>query len=183
MPSFVGFLRAVNVGRRRYPMVELRAALDAAGFTDVETHIQTGNVRVTTPKRSAHVVAAELARVFEADRGFEVPTIVLTPAELDAVVADADELARQEAPPGFGHYVELLRAAPDPDSVALIEGRGLPGQRAVVCGRAVHLLYDVAFHEAKGPNAAVRRAMGESTNRNLTVLRALAEKWGNLRAG
>ncbi len=41
----------------------------------------------------------------------------------------------------------------------------------------MHLLYDVAFHEAKGPSAAVRRAMGESTNRNLTVLRVLGEKW------
>ena len=44
MPTHVAFLRAVNVGKRQYPMAELRAALDAAGFEDVQTHIQTGNV-------------------------------------------------------------------------------------------------------------------------------------------
>jgi hypothetical protein len=42
----------------------------------------------------------------------------------------------------------------------------------------VHLLFDVPFHQAKGPNAAVRRALGDSTNRNVKVIRALAEKWG-----
>lgn len=172
--TFIGFLRAVNVGRRKYPMAELRTALETAGFTDVATHIQTGNVRLTTTKRSAKAVAAELERLFEADRGFAVPTVVLTPAELSQVVADAADLPE----PGYGHYVELLREAPDADGTALIEAQDHPGQRAVVRGRAVHLLYDISFHEAKGPSAAVRRVLGESTNRNLKVLRVLGEKWG-----
>ena len=59
MPSHVAFLRAVNVGGRFVRMAELRAALEAAGFTDVETHLQSGNVRVRTPMRSTAKVAAE----------------------------------------------------------------------------------------------------------------------------
>ena len=38
MPSHVAFLRAVNVGGRFVRMAELRAALKAAGFTDVQLH-------------------------------------------------------------------------------------------------------------------------------------------------
>lgn len=176
MPRWIAFQRAVNVGVRKYPMAELRAVLGDAGYADVETHIQTGNIALTSPLRSRAKLEAELERVFEADRGFEVATIVFTPRELAQIAADADDVAAEHAP-SSGHYVELLRAAPKPADVDVIEGRDLPGQRAIVRGRAVHLLFDIPYHEAKGPNAAVKKALGVSTNRNVKVIRALAEKW------
>lgn len=175
MPTFIGFLRAVNVGKRQYPMAELRAVLEKAGFTDVATHIQTGNVRVTTSMRSTDKVSAALEEAFEADRSFAVPTVVLTPKELAQVAADADDVA--DRVPTHGHYVELMRHAPDAAGKKLIEGQDYPGQRFVVRGRAVHLLFDVGFGTAKPATAAVKRAMGDSTNRNVKVLRALVEKW------
>ena len=177
MPTWIAFQRAVNVGARKYPMAELRAVLDQAGYADVATHIQTGNIRLSSPIEEREVLEKELEALFAADRGFEVPTIVLAPHELVQVAADADAVTA-DGEPEFGHYVELLRMEPDPDAVAVIEGRDLPGQRAVVRGRAVHLLFDIPYHQAKGPNAAVRRALGDSTNRNVRVIRTLADKWG-----
>ncbi len=178
MPRYVAFLRAVNVGARSFPMAELRTLLGEAGYAEVQTHIQTGNVRLDSPRRSAAKVAEELEVLFETDRGFQVPTVVLTTRELVEVAADADEVAR-DLQPQFGHYVELLRTTPTPEGVRTIEEQRHPGQRAVVRGRAVHLFFDIAFHEAKGPSAAVRQAMGVSTNRNVKVIRKLAEKWGS----
>jgi uncharacterized protein (DUF1697 family) len=176
MPTWLAFQRAINVGGRRYPMAELRTVLTEAGYGDVETYIQTGNIRLTASARSHVKLETALESLFLADRGFEVTTIVLTPAELARMAADADEVVADRAPE-FGHYVELLRHAPDSAGTALIEGRGLPGQRAVVRGRAVHLLFDIPYHEAKPPDAALRRALGASTNRNAKVIRALAERW------
>lgn len=176
MATWVAFLRAVNVGRRPYPMAELRAALAAAGVTDVETHLQTGNVRFGTRMRSRDRIAAALEEAMATDRGFAVPVVLLTPAELVQVALDAAEVG--EPVPAFGHYVELLARPVGETERRLIEGQDFPGQRYVVRDRAVHLLFDLPYHEAKGPTAAVRRAMGVSTNRNLTVVRALAEKWG-----
>lgn len=175
---WIGFLRAVNVGKRKYPMAECRAALEAAGFHGVETHIQTGNVRVETAMRSATKVERELERVFAADRGFEVETICVRPGDLAAVVDEADAIRAERGEPSHGQYVELLRTAPDDDARQLIESQSGPGQVFVVRNRAVHLLLDKGFHELKPPNAATRRAMGVSTNRNLSVLRALVDKWG-----
>lgn len=178
MATYLVFLRAVNLGAtRKFPMAHLRELLTEAGYADVETHIQTGNIRLTSPRRSPKRLSEDLERLFDDDRGFEVPTVVLTPKELTQVVTDADELAARK-PPEFGHYVELLREAPTAAGTKAIEGQDRPGQRAIVRGRAVHLLFDVAYHEAKGPNAAVKKAMGVSTNRNLTVIRKLTEKWG-----
>ncbi len=82
MATFVAFLRAVNVGKRKYPMAELREALTDAGFEEVETHIQTGNVLFRTSLRSRAKVIAALEKAMREDRGFEVPVVLLTPAEL-----------------------------------------------------------------------------------------------------
>jgi uncharacterized protein (DUF1697 family) len=177
VPTWIAFQRAVNVGARKYPMAELRQVLTDAGYTDVETHIQTGNIRLTSPLRSQAKLEKELEALFEADRGFEVGTIAFKPAELVALADDADDVTADGAPE-FGHYVELLRAPPSAADRKVIEGQDFPGQRAIVRGRAVHLLFDIPYHEAKGPNAAVRKALGVSTNRNIKVIRVLAEKWG-----
>lgn len=175
MPSFVAFLRAVNIGKRKYPMAELRAALEAAGFTGVQTHIQTGNVLLTTPRRSAAKVAEELEQVFEADRGWPVVTVVLTPAELEQIADDIDQLGAEHQP-RYGHYVSLLKH--DPADAEALEGASLEGERLVVRGRAVHLLYDVPYGEAKTSNAFIEKASGvAATNRNAKVIKAMREKW------
>lgn len=176
MPTHIGFLRAVNIGKRQYRTVDLRAALTAAGYGEVDTHIQTGNIRISSPLRSRAKIEAELEAVFLADRGFEVATIVLSPAELRRVGQDADEIAAA-TPYEYGHYVSFLKRAPDAAGVELIEGRSGNGETFVVRDRAVHLLYDVPFGEAKQSNAQVERAIGVSTNRNVKVVRALIEKW------
>ena len=179
MPVHIGFLRAINLGpTRKYPMAELRAALTAAGFADVETHINSGNVKVSTPMRSRTKVEAELERVFEADRGFAVPTVVLSPAELAAVADDAEELGARHQP-GFGHYVSLLKEVPTADVAGALEDASKSGERVVVRGRVVHLLYDVPYHRAKLSNSFVEKALAPATNRNVNVIKALKEKWSS----
>ncbi|WP_457207426.1 DUF1697 domain-containing protein, partial [Nocardioides sp. P5_C9_2] len=94
MPTYVAFLRAINLGAtRKFPKDAIRAAVESTGARDVETYINTGNVRLTSGRRSTTRVAADLEEAFAADRGFAVPTVVLTPAELVVIAADAEELA------------------------------------------------------------------------------------------
>ena len=176
MPSFIAFLRAVNVGKRAYPMAELRAALAAAGYADVATYIQTGNVLLSSPRRSRAKVEDELERLFEQDRGFTVSTVVLTPQELRQVAADADELAAVH-PAGHGHYVSLLKDEPTAAGAEQLERHGFPDETVVVRQRAVHLLYAKPYHEARMSNVQIERALGVATNRNAKVIRALAAKW------
>ena len=177
MPTFIAFLRAVNVGKRKYPMAELRAALEAAGFTDVETHIQTGNVRFTTSLRSKAKVVAAIEAAMLADRGFEVPVVLLTPQELrevheEAVALGADRTLK-------GHYVTLLVEKPTRTGSDALEARSDEGEEVRVGERAVHLmLTSKPYHEATTGNAEVERELGVATTRNLTVIAKLSEKWG-----
>ena len=86
MPSYVAFLRAINLGaKRKFAKDEIRACVESTGATEVATHINTGNVLLTTKLRSRAKVEATLEDAFLADRGFEVPTIAYTLAELRAI--------------------------------------------------------------------------------------------------
>jgi len=173
MPTYVAFLRAINLGpTRKFPKAAIVTATEAAGGADVATHINTGNVLLTTSLRSRAKVEAALEAAYVADRGFAVPTIVFTPAELRQIAADADDLHHEGR-----HYVSLLKNEPTAAATKVIEGAGGDGARAVVRDRAVHLLVDGDYHAASLTNAEVEKAFGVATNRNLTVIRALVAKW------
>ena len=59
--GWVALLRAINLGaRNKVPMAELRAAFEAAGCTDVQTYIQSGNVVFRAPSRSATALRRRL---------------------------------------------------------------------------------------------------------------------------
>lgn len=183
MSTWVAFLRAINLGRtRKFPKDDIAAATEAAGFTGVATHINTGNVRLETRMRSRARIEEALERAYRERTGFEVPTICLTVAELRRVVEDAAGLA-DRLPQGGTHYVSLLKGEPDETAVAaladLAAGRGEGAGAAVVLppSRAVHLLVPDPYHSAQLTNAEVERVLGVSTNRNLRVLGALVEKW------
>ena len=66
-------------------MAELRTLLGEAGFDDVRTHLQSGNVLLSSPLRPRQL-EAELERQLAKDLGMEVRMLVRTRAELAAVV-------------------------------------------------------------------------------------------------
>ena len=174
--TFIAFLRAINLGaNRKFPKDAIRGACEDAGFTDVETYINTGNVRVTTSMRSRRKVEAALERAFADAAGFDVPTIVFTPAELSQIAAEAEQHA--DGREGT-HYVSLLKEEPTPAAIEAMEAAGENGEVARVGGRAVHLLLGAEYHTAGLSNAAVEKLLGVATNRNLNVIRTLAQKWG-----
>lgn len=176
MPTYVAFLRAINLGAtRKFPKADIVAAVEAAGGTEVVTHLNTGNVRLTTRLRSRTRVEQALERAFAADRGFDVPTIVLTPEEVVRIAADADDLGKGHQ---GRHYVSLLKQEPSEQGAAALEAAGGGGEWVVVRGRAVHLLLGPAHRTSRLTNDVVERHLGAATNRNVTVIRAVASKWG-----
>ncbi len=181
MATFIAFLRAVNVGKRQYPMAELREALTNAGFEGVTTHIQTGNVLVRTRLRSPARIKATLERAMSEDRGFAVPVVLMTPTELRETYLEARAVADEVSEQGHeirGHYLTLLAEPATEGPARDLEARSEPGEEIRVGRRAVHLLLAQPFHEARTGNAEVERHLGVATTRSLTVITKLVEKWG-----
>lgn len=79
-------LRGINLGAtRRIPMADLRALFTEAGYEDVATYLQSGNVALRSPASAAEL-ERESTRLISERFGFDVPVIARTRAELAAVI-------------------------------------------------------------------------------------------------
>ena len=91
---YVALLRGINVGGKRpVPMADLRETFTAAGFGDVATYIQSGNVVFSSDQPAAGLEArieAALAEQFDGP----IPVVVRSLRQVRAVV--------RSAPAGFG---------------------------------------------------------------------------------
>lgn len=87
----VALIRGINVGGRNpVPMAHLRAAFEAAGFDDVSTYIQSGNVLfgASGPVRS---LEQRIETALEDRFGLSLVVVVRTHRQLRAVVVGAPE--------------------------------------------------------------------------------------------
>ena len=82
----IGFLRAVNVGRRRVAMGRLVEVVEGLGYGAVWTYINSGNVVFEASGPRADLEQA-MGVALESAFGFEVTTFVRTEAELRRAIA------------------------------------------------------------------------------------------------
>jgi len=177
MPTYIAFLRAINVGGRFIKMADLRTGLSDKGFGDVESHIQSGNLRITSTLRSAAAVELSLETALEELCGFTVTAIVRTPVQLGEVASYGAGL---ESPleGEVRRYVTFLKESPDDELVTTMHGWDVPGERAHVKGREVFMWLAHSSHEAKLSNARIERGGVVATTRDWKVVAALGEMWG-----
>lgn len=100
----IAFIRGINVGgHHKVPMAALRADLEAAGFGDVRTYIQSGNVvyRTRDDGRPADDAAA-IAGVIEQAHGFAPAVMAFDAAD---VAAHLDASPYHEADPSQAFLV------------------------------------------------------------------------------
>lgn len=177
MTTYLAFLRAINLGAKRvFPKDDIRRAVEAVGFDNAATHINTGNVRFDTRLRSRPKIETALERAFLADRGFEVPTIVFTAAEFVAVAAEGAAL--DEAHIGSArHYVYFLKDPLSDEIAAAVEATASAQGKMLVRGRAVHALLFPGYQDGIVDPLGAAKLLGVTTSRAMTVVAALAAKW------
>jgi len=176
MTTYIAFLRAINVGGRFAKMAGLRAGLTHQGFGDVESYIQSGNLRLTSPLTSAAEVETALETALELLCGFTVRTVVRTPVQLGELTSYGMGLAA----PLEGEvrrYVTFLKDDPKDSFIAAMNGWDVAGERAHVHGREVYLWLGHPSHQAKLSNAKIERGGVVATSRDWKVVSALGKMW------
>ena len=89
--TYVALLAAVNVGKRKVPMADLRDLLAGLGYRDVRTYLASGNAVFDVPHDAeesdgSDAIAARISAALAERFGFEVPCLVRTGAYLEAVI-------------------------------------------------------------------------------------------------
>jgi uncharacterized protein (DUF1697 family) len=172
MGTHVGFLRAVNVGRRTVGMARLKGICEGLGHADVWTYVNSGNV-VFDATGSRATIEAALEQALEAELGFECTTFVRTAAQLRAVLA-VQPFALSS---GDTYFVTFLKAVPSKAVAAALEAASNDFDTLVVHGREVHWRMHGKSTETQ-LKPAVWKQLGEhaSTSRNVTMLTKLMAK-------
>ncbi len=144
--TYAAFLRAINVGaHNRIRMTDLRALVEDAGYSDVRTHLQTGNVALDAGRQKPEAIAARLEDALTAFGMTNVDVMVRRTAELDELVR-AQPFARYDAEAHY-RFVIFTRTAVDPPTAPL----ELKGVSFLPSGP--HILLAVSAKGSKSVNA------------------------------
>ena len=174
MPTYVAFLRAINVTGRFIKMSELAAAFHKLGHADARTYINSGNVVLSAATRSAAKLEASLEEQLEPHLGFRSEVFVRTAAEVKAIAATARSLLEQLATASEVNVCFLQATLTQSGAEALMQLKTAAddfhfGQREV------YWLCRTKQSESKFSNAVLERKLKlRSTLRRASMLNGLA---------
>lgn len=118
MTVWVAFLRAVNVGKRKMKMAELKALCEELGLADVKTILASGNVRFEAPRNPK----ARLEAAIEKRWGFVSEAVMRSGEEIEAMLA-SQPFAKYPDDGPFHRYVMMFdKPLPGGSSYAGVDG-------------------------------------------------------------
>jgi uncharacterized protein (DUF1697 family) len=171
----VALLRAVNVsGQNKVAMADLRAHLSSAGYEDVITYVQSGNVVFKAPATSEPKLVADLERQIRLGFGLTVTVLVRTADQLRTIRA-ANPFVKRGADAG-SLYVTVLAAKPTAAQVKELARKTAGPDEAIVGGREIYLHCPGGYGRTKLNNSFFERQLGtKATTRNWNTVTKLLE--------
>lgn len=102
MTAYVLLLRGINVGGGNIvKMADLKTLLEAEGFSNVATYIQSGNVVFTSSQKDKTILTEHITAALHKRFGYNTPVVLLSARDMMKVMA--------QAPQGFGSQPQLYR--------------------------------------------------------------------------
>ena len=154
-------------------MADLRALLTDAGFADVATYVQSGNI-VLTSALAGGELAAEVGALVSARFGFAVPVLARSGAELAAVI-DYDPIPGAAQDPKR-YQVTFLDEAPDAAVVSRLAAAASATERLAVAGRELYSFHPDGIARSKLAVQLTAKQLGsQATARNWATVTTLRE--------
>ena len=173
-PVQVVLLRGINLGpRNRIAMPKLRDALSDAGFDDVRTYLQSGNV-VLSSGLSAAKLEDKCSRLIKKQFGLDIDVVVRTRNQL-AKVVELDPLGDVAKDPKR-YQVSFLDGKLTREIVKKLDAAAHESERFVVRGREVYAWHPSGVARSKLWALLAGRGLGvTATSRNWTTVTKLLE--------
>jgi len=154
-------------------MADLREALEQAGYGDVCTHLQSGNV-VLTSRMSAKRLESELEKQLADEFGLEIQVLVRTRDQL-ADVIKRNPLGKVADNPSR-HMVSFLSAKPAAKVVRELAKEDVAPEQFVVSGREIYAWHPDGLQRSKLAKLLSEKRLGvTATARNWNTVTKLLE--------
>jgi uncharacterized protein (DUF1697 family) len=152
-------------------MPRLREAVAAAGFADVATYLQSGNVVVTSRAAPARV-AAKVKRLIAEEFELDIDVVVRTRDELAEVVS-RNPLGDVAVDPKR-YQVSFLGGEPDPAVLEALAAAAADAERFVAIGRELYAWHPAGVARSRLWARLAGPALGvPATARNWTTVTSL----------
>jgi uncharacterized protein (DUF1697 family) len=166
MARYVALLRGINVGgKNAVPMPALKAAFEGAGYKDVVTYIQSGNVLFSAPSSGqAELTKRVEALIRKAFDHYDASVVLRSRSQMRAVV--------DKAPKGFGRepakyrYDVIFLKAPLTSTTAIKEVEMKEGVDQCWTGSGV--LYFSRL-TSKVTSSRINRIVGRPVYQRMTI--------------
>ena len=179
MMTYVALLRGINVGNKhRVNMGDLRKAMEEAGYLNVQTYIQSGNVLFESGLPQDGLCVA-LQQLFEKQFDFPIPVVLRTAWQLQAIVDHCpytmEEIEAAQIASG-AESLHILMLSTPPDEKALEKAKALKdsGDRFCVMGQDIYLLLNQGVHRSKLAER-LSKIQAAATMRNINTIKTLAQ--------
>ena len=174
MARLIVLLRGVNLVRRnRIAMPALREALEEAGYADVATYVQSGNV-VLSSRKAAKLVQGDLEKLIAERFGLDISVVVRTRAQLAAVV-ERNPFGKVAKNPKL-YQVTFLESAPGAEVVRKLEAAAAGKEQVAHIGRELYAWHPDGVGRSKLAALMSGKGLGVTgTARNWTTVTRLLE--------
>jgi uncharacterized protein (DUF1697 family) len=172
MAPKIALLRGINLGStNRIGMPALREALQQAGFDDVRTYVQSGNIVLRTTVKPT-TVASRCRKVIAETFDLDIPVIVRTRDELADVVKRNPLGAVADNPKRY--QVCFLEKELESGVLEKLEAVAGGTERIVSVGRELYTWHPEGVARSKLWSRVAGPSLGvESTSRNWTTVETL----------
>jgi uncharacterized protein (DUF1697 family) len=172
--TYVALLRGINLGSaNRVAMPALRASLEEAGFGEVRTYVQSGNIVLQSEQQEPAEVADSVSRLLLERFELDVPVVVRTAVELGEVVA-RNPFADEAAINPKALQVTFRTDEVAPKVVAELQDRATPTEKVTAIGREIYSWHPDGIARSKLAVAITPRNSA-ATARNWTTVTTLLE--------
>jgi uncharacterized protein (DUF1697 family) len=174
----LALLRGINVsGHNMIKMEVLKNILEAIGFTNVVTYIQSGNVFVETDEESGFSVAFKIKQEIYKIFGHEVPIIVIGKKDLELCLKNNPFLKEKDVD-SKKLYVAFVSKELQSSAINELKISQFKPDEAVIDGNKIFIKYDIGAGKTRLDQKYIEKKLNvTATMRNWNTVTKLLEMY------
>jgi uncharacterized protein (DUF1697 family) len=176
MHTHLALLRGINVsGQKLIKMENFRKLMETAGFENVKTYIQSGNIIFESPESNKVKISDKIKKLILDHYGFDVGILMLNHSDLAKAISNNPFLKEKDIDLKQV-YVTFLSEIPNKENIEKFKVANIEKDIAVISGDVMYLKYFIGAGTTKLTNALIEnRLKVTATTRNWNTTLKLME--------
>lgn len=174
MQTYIALFRGINVsGQKKIKMAELKVQLEEAGYQNVVTYIQSGNVVFLYEEMDLVKLSQQMELLVEQHYGFHAPILILRPDTIEYTLNNNPFLPDQD-PKRL--YVTFLEEEPTTNRIETLKEVDYSPEAYHIDGTIVYFFSPSGYGRAKMNNNFFEKKLKvTATTRNWRTVNKLME--------